>query len=69
MPELKYLGCLLDESGTYEAECHGKVVNERRIAGAIRSQVNVRNLQLKYAKVLHETLLVSVLMYGSEKMI
>ena len=41
----------------------------RRVSGAIRSVVNARGLQLKCARVLHETLLVPVLMYGSETMI
>ena len=35
----------------------------------MRSLVNVRGLQLECVKVLHETLLVPVLMYGSEKML
>ena len=39
------------------------------VAGAIRSLVNARDLQLVCARVLHETLLVSVLMYGSERML
>ena len=38
----------------------------RRIAGAIRSLVNTRDLQFECAIVLHERLLVPVLMYGSE---
>ena len=46
-----------------EAEC------SRKVAGAIRSLVNVRSLQLECARVLHESLLVPVLMYGSETMI
>ena len=41
----------------------------RRVAGAIRSLVNARDLQLECARVLHETLLVPVLMYGSETML
>ena len=41
----------------------------RRISGASRSLVNGRCLQLECARVLHETLLVPVLMYGSEIMI
>ena len=41
----------------------------RRVAGAIRSLVNARDLHLECAGVLHVTLLVSVLMYGSEKML
>ena len=38
----------------------------RRVAGPIRFLVNVRSLQLECATVLHESLLVLVLMYGSE---
>ena len=29
MPEFKYLGCVLNESGADEAECRIKVANER----------------------------------------
>ena len=55
--EFKYLGCVLDESGTDadEAEC------SRKVAGAIRSLVNARSLQLECARVLHESLMVPVL--------
>ena len=35
--EFKFLGCVLDESGT---ECSRKVTSGRRFAGAIRSLVN-----------------------------
>ena len=45
------------------------MVHGRRIVGAIRSLINARDLQLEYAKVLHETLLVTVLMYGSETLL
>ena len=38
----------------------------RSVAGTIWSIVNARDLQLECARVLHETLLVPVLMYGSE---
>ena len=41
----------------------------RRVAGAIRSLVNVRSLQLECARVLHESLLVLDLTYGTETMI
>ena len=51
----------MDESGTDGAECSKKVASGRRVAGTIRSLVN--------ARVLHETLLVPVLMYGSETML
>ena len=71
--EFKYLGCLLDDSGTDEAECSRKVAIGRRVAGAdrsfIRSLVNPRSLQLECAKVLHESLLVPVLTYVSETII
>ena len=50
---------------TYEAECSRKVVSGIRVAGAIRSLVNDRGLQLECARVLHETLLMPVLMYGN----
>ena len=29
--QFKYLGCVLDESGTYEAECSREVASERRL--------------------------------------
>ena len=41
----------------------------RRIAGAIRSLVNTRDLQLECARFLHETLLEPVLMCGFETII
>ena len=40
-----------------------------RVASAIRSLVNAMNLQLECARVLHESLLVPVLTYGTETMI
>ena len=58
--------CVLNESGTDRAECSRKVASGRRVAGAIRSLGNARDLQLEWARVLHEALLVPVLMYGSE---
>ena len=59
----KYLKCVLDESGTDEAECR------RRVAGDIMSLVNARSLQVECAMVLYESLLVPVLTYVSETMI
>ena len=67
--EFTYLGCILNELDTDEAECQRKVASGRRVAGAIRSIVNARDLHLDCARVLHETLLVSVLMYDSETML
>ena len=44
-------------------------MSRRRVGGAIRSIVNARDLQLQCARVLHEILLVTVLMYGSRTML
>ena len=41
----------------------------RRVVSAIRSIVNARDLQIECARVLHETLLVPVLIYGNETML
>ena len=67
--EFKYLECIFNESGTDGAECSRKVAGGRRIAGEIMSLVNAKNLQLECARVLHETLLMPLLMYGSETML
>ena len=69
MSEFKYLGCVLNKSGIDEPKCHRKVANGSRVAGAIRSLGNARDLQIECVRVLHETLLLHVLMYGSETMI
>ena len=43
--KFKYLGCILVESRTDGAECSRKVEEcSRRVAGAIRSLVNARDL-------------------------
>ena len=42
--EYKYLGCVLDKSGTDEAKCSWKVANGRRVEGATWSLVNARVL-------------------------
>ena len=67
--EFKYLRCLLYEAGTDGVECSRKVTSGRRVAGAIRSLVNARDLKSDCARVLHKTLLVPVLSYGSETML
>ena len=46
-----------------------KVARRRRVAGAIRSLVNAKSLQLECAMVLHDSLLVPLLTYGNETMI
>ena len=67
--EFKYLRCVLDESGTDKAERSRNVASGRRVAGVIRPLVKARCLQLDCARVLHESLLVPFLTYGSETMI
>ena len=42
------------------------MANGERVASAIRYLVNASDLQIECARVLHETLLVPVLIYGSE---
>ena len=56
----------MEELGTDGAECSRKVVSGRRVVGAISPLTNSRDLQLQYARVLHEKLLVPVFMYGSK---
>ena len=63
LSKFKYLGCVLDETGTDGAEC------SRKVAGTIKSLVNTKDLQIECARVLHETLLVPVLTYGSDTML
>ena len=60
---LKCLGCVLNESGTDEGECSRKVASGRKVAS------DVRSLQLECDWVLHVSLLVPVLTYGSETVI
>ena len=43
-----------------------KLVSRRRATCAIISLVNARDLELECARVFHETVLVPVLMYGSD---
>ena len=49
--EFKYLGCVLDEAGTDGIQCSRKVVSGRRVAGAIWSLVNMRDLQIECASL------------------
>ena len=57
--EFKYLRCVLNESGTYEAKGSRMMASGRKVVGAMS------DLQLECTGALHESLLVSVLMYGS----
>ena len=45
--EFYYLGCVLDEPGEDGAGCSRNVAGGRMVAGAIRSPVNARDLQLQ----------------------
>ena len=69
VPEFKYLGCTLNESGTDNAECRRKMASWRKGAGDMRPLANVRGLQLECARLLHEGLLMTVLLCKSETMI
>ena len=47
----KYLGCVLDESGTDGAGCCKKVASGRRVASSISTLVNARDLQFESASL------------------
>ena len=51
--KFKYFGHVLDEPGTNGAECSRKVARGRRVAGAIRSLVNARDLQFECTRVFY----------------
>ena len=65
----KYLGSVLNEKGNDEADCDNKVLHGRKMAGAIRSLVNVKGMSVECARILHESILVPTLVYGSETMV
>ena len=56
MSEFKYLGYMVDEKGTDDAECSMKVVNGRKMAGAIKSLVDAKGISLECARVLHDAI-------------
>src|SRR5678815_2783866 len=58
--------CIRDRD---DAECSRKVVNGRKVDGAIKSLVDVKGLSLECTRVLHEGMLLPVLMYSSETMV
>ena len=64
--KFKYFVCVLEDLGTDEADCSRKVASGRMVAGVIMFLVNTRDLLLECARILHETLLLPVLVYGSE---
>ena len=69
MYQCLYTLCCVLESGRYGAESGKKVASGRKVAGDIRSAVNIKGLQLEYGRALYETLLVHVLMYGCETIV
>ena len=60
---------VLDESVTDGTERRKEVASGKKVAEAIRSLVNARNLQFECAMVLQEVLLMSVLLYESETVV
>ena len=52
--EFKYLGYMLDEKGTDDAECSRKVVSGRKVSGEIKPMVNEKELSLDCARISHE---------------
>lgn len=65
----KYLGSVLNVKGNDEADCENKVVQGRKVSGAIRALVNAKGMSVECARVLHESMLVPTLVYGSEVMV
>ena len=51
------MGYILDESGKDGAEYCRRMVSWRNVAGAIRSLVNSRSLELEYAETLHKAVI------------
>ena len=67
--DIKWLGLLLEESGTDGVECYRKLGSERRAVGIIRSLVLAKCLRLECIRILHKVFLLSVLIHGSKKMV
>ena len=57
MSEFKYLGCVLDESGSDEVEYRRKLASGKMVTGANRSIINAGICTMSVV-VLHKTLLV-----------
>ena len=66
--EFKYLGDVLAESNIDGVKCRRRVESGMKVAGAIIYLVNDESLQFDCAKILHKTLVVPVLLCGSEAM-
>ena len=49
--EFKYSVCVLYKSGTDGTECSKELVSRRRVADAVKSLVNARDLQLEFASL------------------
>lgn len=57
----KYLGCRVNYKDTEKVEYKNKLINGRKIAGAIKGSVFERKLSLEYARVFNENLLIPTL--------
>ena len=62
--EFKYLGYVLNEMGTDDVECKRKVASGRKVSGGIKALENEKGLSLECARILHESMLLPVLLYG-----
>ena len=54
----------MNEADTDGAVCSRKLVSGSRVERAVKSLDNARDLQLECARVLHETFLVPLIIYG-----
>ena len=52
LSELIYLGCVLNEAGTEGTEFSKSVASGMRVAGAVRSLANAKDLQLECDSVI-----------------
>ena len=60
---------MLDKKGVDDIKCGSKVSNGRQVAGAIESLVKARRLSFERNRVVHESMLLPVVMYGSKEMV
>ena len=60
---------MLNEKGVDDTECGRKVTSVNKVAGTRKSLVNAKRLSCERNRVLHESMLLSVLMYDSKAMV
>ncbi|CAG4947225.1 unnamed protein product [Parnassius apollo] len=64
--EFVYLGCIFSRDGRYDKDIERRVNAGNRVNGALHSIVKNQNVSKKARMVIHNTVLVPTLMYGSE---